>query len=83
MTSQRVIERLENHALLFKSVFLLGIAAILFFIFYELLEILILDYYPSPSNELILFVKTLMFFLVFCSFTLNMIIIGKVLGGGE
>ncbi len=83
LTSEATIKKLESHSTMFRTVFLFGISALIIFIFYEMLEILKLDYYPPPSNELFLFIKTLMLFLVLCSFTLNIKIVTMVLGVDE
>ncbi len=83
LTSEETIKKLESHSTMFRTVFLLGISALVIFIFYEMLEIFKLDYYPSPPDELFLFIKTSMFLLVLCSFTLNIKIVTMVLGVDE
>lgn len=84
LTSERVIKRLEMHMLLFRSVFIVSIAALLFFIFHEFLEILnFFNYYQLPFNELYLFVKFSMFSLILCSFILNLKLLRMILGGTE
>ncbi|MFQ6136850.1 MAG: hypothetical protein ACE5PM_06690 [Candidatus Hydrothermarchaeales archaeon] len=73
LTSKRSIERLGMHMTMLKSVFLLGIVALLFSIFHEVLEVMeMYPFFELPFSESLLTVVISMFLLVLCAIILNL-----------